>query len=237
MSVLTLIDTTGIQNYIFGSNRLRENIGASEIVARATDEWVKDCLRNNGQWKTNVDDQNLELEKDSLDAELIYAGGGNTLILFKDRPTTAKDFTKRYTKFLLANAPGLSVVVAHSEEFEFVPYDETSRSDCLICLQNGNEAKTPIRSLHKEVMKLISEKKANRKLSVPLLGLAVTANCTSTGGVASFYPAEAAPEGSDERETLKDKYGYNYVSAETLMKLKYSQEAIKWTPLSRPKMQ
>ena len=29
--VLTIVDTAGIQDYIFGSNRLRENIGASYL--------------------------------------------------------------------------------------------------------------------------------------------------------------------------------------------------------------
>lgn len=189
MSVLTVIDTTGIQSYIFGSNRLRENIGASEIIARATDDWVRKQLKNN-----------------VVDDELIYVGGGNTLILFKDKDN-ALDFTKRYTRFLLANAPGLFVVVAHSEEFTISDND-----NCII------------RKQHEKGMKLIAEKKSNRKLSTPLLGMAVTAKCTSTGGVASFDPVKAA-QGNEEEETLREKCGYSYVSAETLMKLKYVQDA------------
>jgi hypothetical protein len=41
---LTILDTTGIQNYIFGSNRLKENVGASEMVKRATEDWVYEAL-------------------------------------------------------------------------------------------------------------------------------------------------------------------------------------------------
>lgn len=33
---LVIVDTTGIQSYIFGSNRLRENVGASYLVHQAT---------------------------------------------------------------------------------------------------------------------------------------------------------------------------------------------------------
>lgn len=231
MPVLTVIDTSGIQSYVFGSNRLRENIGASEIVARATTEWAYRALRegqlkDRSTWKVNLvprspNEQNvfggsfaeldrskaIENQADELDAEVVYAGGGNTLILFRDEPT-AIDFTKRYTRFLLEHAPGLSVVVAHSAEFTISDDD-----NCVI------------REQLDEVMTRIDERKANRKLSAPLLGMAVTAKCTSTGGVASFYPAEAAPDGSEQRETLEDKYGSNYVSSETLAKLRYVEAA------------
>ena len=43
--VVTVLDTTGIQPYIFSSNRLRENVGASFLVSQATDEWVKEVLK------------------------------------------------------------------------------------------------------------------------------------------------------------------------------------------------
>ena len=41
---VTVLDTTGIQPYIFGSNRLRENIGASYLVSQATDNWAREAL-------------------------------------------------------------------------------------------------------------------------------------------------------------------------------------------------
>jgi hypothetical protein len=37
---LVVVDTAQIQPYIFGSNRLRENIGASHLVAESTEAWA-----------------------------------------------------------------------------------------------------------------------------------------------------------------------------------------------------
>jgi len=41
---LIVVDTMQIQPYIFGSNRLRENLGASYLVAQATEDWAWDHL-------------------------------------------------------------------------------------------------------------------------------------------------------------------------------------------------
>lgn len=229
MPILTVIDTTGIQNYIFGSNRLRENIGASEIVSQATSTWAFAVLRegkksSGGSWETNLktpseqgnptnlfqtidSNRKIEVEKDYLNAEVIYAGGGNLLILFNHKEI-AKDFTRRYTKLLLECAPGLEVVVAHSAEFIISDNDNCS-----------------IRNAHQSAMRQVAEKKANRQFSSPLLGMAVTVKCISTGGVASFDPVVAAKGSKEQQETLRDKYGFSYVSAETLNKLENAQKA------------
>ena len=45
---LTMLDTTGIQRYIFNSNRLQENIGASELVYRTTTLWAFASLEKLG---------------------------------------------------------------------------------------------------------------------------------------------------------------------------------------------
>jgi hypothetical protein len=37
--VLVAVETAHIQSYIFASNRLRENVGASYLVTAATGEW------------------------------------------------------------------------------------------------------------------------------------------------------------------------------------------------------
>ena len=55
--IVTVLDTTGIQPYIFGSNRLRENVGASYLVSQATDEWVKEVLKDlkkNQNWNIQI---------------------------------------------------------------------------------------------------------------------------------------------------------------------------------------
>ncbi|MGL5059572.1 MAG: Cas10/Cmr2 second palm domain-containing protein, partial [Microcoleus sp.] len=161
----TVIDTTGIQPYIFGSNRLRENIGGSYLVAKATDEWVKWALHQRFEEKVYIPDRTQpekQIDQDNLDAELVYTGGGNAVILFKDRDCAVK-FTRTLSEKVLKEAPGLKIVVAHSQPFEW-----------------GNSLWNVIDSLMKE----LERKKREYNLSVPLLGLGVTASCLSTGLVA-----------------------------------------------------
>lgn len=206
--IATVIDTTGIQRYIFGSNRLRENIGASHLVKLATTQWVDDCLKKIGHVHIPNKDQN-ELEpkihKDSsLVAELIYAGGGNAVILFRDHETINKEgeytvaekFTRNFTRKIIEDAPGLNVVIAH---------------------QTFNWKKE---SLHQVIQQLTKEKldirKRNSISSVPLLGLGVTANCNSTGLVAA--------ENTDGKYGIRKGEGY-LASREIVAKLKATQEA------------
>lgn len=222
--ILTVIDVTGTQNYIFRSNRLRESIGASELVAKATSWWVFDVLCNELNWKTNLDYsknptspfdaiQDTAIES-GLDAEVIYVGGGNALILFEadgdDGKEKAKIFARRYTKKLLRESPGLEVVVAHSSPFDIKDFSDDNN----------------IRDKLTEVMERISVKKSCRLLSSKLEGLAVSVQCISTGGAASFDPKdEAKGKGEESRQTLEDKYGNNYVSAEVWAKLKAVDDA------------
>ncbi|NEU78017.1 hypothetical protein [Nostoc sp. UIC 10630] len=161
----TVIDTTGIQPYIFSSNRLRENIGASYLVEQATNGWIKCALRQifgENVYIPEPEQGEKCIERDNLDAELVYTGGGNAVILFKDREDkeSAIKFTKRLSKRVLQEAPGLKIVVAHSEPFEW-----------------GNKLSGIVDSLMKE----LERKKREYNPSVPLLGLGVTANCLSTG--------------------------------------------------------
>jgi hypothetical protein len=162
--IATVIDTTGIQPYIFGSNRLRENIGASYLVAQATDEWVKWALYERFRDNVHIPPTQpaKQIDKDNLDAELVYTGGGNAVILFKARDCAVK-FTKTLSEKILREAPGLKIVVAHSEPFEW-----------------GNKLSEILDSLMKE----LERKKREYNPSVPLLGLGVTASCLSTGLVA-----------------------------------------------------
>ena len=62
---LTVLETASIQSYIFNSNELRENIGASHLVYMATTYWVKEALERASGTTHNyvIDLQTLESSK------------------------------------------------------------------------------------------------------------------------------------------------------------------------------
>jgi hypothetical protein len=96
--ILTLVDTTGIQSYIFDSNRLQENIGASYLVDLATGGWAKEAF----DAVTGDEDR------------ILYMGGGNFTALFESRER-AEEFERRLSRRVLLEAPGLEVLTVHQE--------------------------------------------------------------------------------------------------------------------------
>lgn len=168
----TIVDTTGIQKYIFGSNRLKENVGASHLVKLATDyqvtgSWLRECFQSLGNVcipEDNLDGDLLVTEDPNIIAEIVYAGGGNTVLLFRNEQD-AKTFTKKLTRKVLKEARGLNLAVAH-HTFDW-------EKDKLI----------DVIAKHLIEDKL-GKQKRNPLSSVPLMGLSVTANCISTGLVA-----------------------------------------------------
>lgn len=186
---LVAVDVKGIQHYLFGSNKLQENIGASEIVAQATEHWVYDSLT---EWRHNfkspfnplTDDwyTGETIEAGQLEVEVIYAGGGNAVLIFT-QPEQAKQFTQALTQKAILEAPGLDIAVAH-QSFDW------NQSLC---------------QAYQDLMeRTLARRKAAYFPSVPLLGVGVTAVCQSTG-----LPAVAL----DPNETGR------IISAETKAKL------------------
>lgn len=110
---LVITEVSQIQPYIFASNRMRENVGASYLVVQATEDWALNIVnevapRNNISPK---DMKNLEYNKRiedpeaGLDAEVLYAGGGNFVVLFRNEDC-AKDFVRKLSRKILTDAPG-----------------------------------------------------------------------------------------------------------------------------------
>jgi hypothetical protein len=164
---LVIVDTAQIQPYIFGSNRLRENIGASHLVAMATTDWAKDKVRavapkNNINPDGTLDNTKcIENPGDNLDAEVLYAGGGNFVALFRE-DDKAKAFTSELSRKALTDAPNLQLVIAQNA-FDW-------SADPL-----------PLSEKVRATFKKLAEEKRSRTLSAPLLGLGVTVMCRSTG--------------------------------------------------------
>lgn len=204
MAQLLVVDTVKIQDYIFGSNRLRENLGASYMVNEATTTWVLHHLtkvastHNVANVKKHALDDTRRFE-DGLDAECVYVGGGNALIIFRTSDL-AYQFTRTYTGDILKKAPGLQVVVAR-REFNWQICDDQKQ-------------------LAYEVKKLFVEDLPRRKRfwspPTPLLGLGVTAMCQSTALPAT---GETEPKGDEETGYL--------ASREIFAKLEKVEEADK----------
>jgi hypothetical protein len=197
---LLIADTTGIQSYIFGSNRLRENIGASYLVDQATGPWARQTVLALAGAHCNVrmrGDQ-FELDPDwslrnqgaalAQGIEVIYNGGGNFLGLFGSADL-ARRFERALSLRLLTDAPGLELVCA---SHPFAP----SAGDFAAALD--------------ELFAALAKTKQGRPRRTPLGGLGVTQACRSTGNPAvAEHVLRAQGGGADRRP----------VSAEILAKL------------------
>lgn len=86
---LLLVGTASVQRYIFASNRLKENAGASYLAWHATEQW-----RHNPRG-----------------GELLYAGGGNVALVF-NTVDEAKKAVQGWSRSLLEQAPGLRPTAA-----------------------------------------------------------------------------------------------------------------------------
>lgn len=91
---VVIVDTAQIQPYIFGSNRLKENIGASYLVAQATGKWAEDCLPPK--------------------VKKLYAGGGNFIASAEDGPS-AKQFARKLSQKVLLEAPSLQLTITYRQ--------------------------------------------------------------------------------------------------------------------------
>lgn len=90
---VSLYDTASIQPYIFGSNKLKENLGASQLVHVALDDWLSDAASKCGATRD-------------------WSGGGNAVVVSNDEGT-ARRVATALSRRLHEEAPGLSVVCAH----------------------------------------------------------------------------------------------------------------------------
>ncbi len=159
--------------------------------------------RDTTSWQVRATDA-ARIERGELDAELIYAGGGNTVLLF-NRQEDARRFASALSARLLCEAPGLEAVLV-SEPFDW--------EDSLA------------QSMHNAMQKLAA-KKAERERSHPLLGLGVTAACQSTGLPANWEEAE--PGEADSKQIISAevaaKWGQNEPAKRRLERMLYEDQA------------
>ncbi len=130
---LVLIETSGNQNYIFATNKLRENVGASELTYRVGTQWtlaaVQQQTKSQPLWPDDGDaaqlrknllteELNPKIEDEKLPVEVIIATSGKALLLVKE-PEIGRAIVSEVTKTALEKAPGLDVCGVISDDFDW----------------------------------------------------------------------------------------------------------------------
>lgn len=87
---LVLVSTSGNQRFVFASNKLREAVGASHLVALSTTVWVHEALDGAGT--------------------ILQESSGTTLVQVEDEET-ARDLATALTRRVRTEAPGLDLSV------------------------------------------------------------------------------------------------------------------------------
>lgn len=126
MAYAILIDIMSIQKYVFSSNKLKENIGASYIIENLVYKKVMiDVLEKlfkskfSNDWKEKP--ETIAIDIPDFEAEIGYIGGGNALVFFKEE-SKAKLFVKTFSKECLIRYPTLNLAFGIKPDFNFSNY-------------------------------------------------------------------------------------------------------------------
>jgi hypothetical protein len=180
---LVLLETSSNQNFIFGTNKLRENVGASQMIWRSGMELVlrhlPDALFDQDPIKIR---QKLRNNGGRLSdgSEILTIASGKAMVLMPDIDKARKLVTEA-TRAALSELPGVELRGAIVDSADTLPFDEA------------------VRRVHARLEEL--------RAHVPgpesrFLRLPVIADCT-----ASRYPACHIDTGSPEAHERGPEYG------------------------------
>ena len=170
---LALLETSGNQSYIFGTNKLRDIIGSSELVYRVGTKFLEDAIKETfgSKHKFSVSEllkQKSVADKDSPGFEVMVATSGKAIVLVKDKEKAQKLVTN-WSRIVLKKAPGVDATGVVSSLFDFNKSLEDGIGAALKEVHEIFEATRSSRTSH-----------LNRFRKIP-----VVASCVYSG-----YPAE-----------------------------------------------
>lgn len=161
-----LLEVSSIQQYVFGSNKLKENLCASYLVENIFKP-IKIIFKNLGLKEVNISSWQTSPADNYV--EIGYFGGGNALLFFKNK-NRAIEMAKEWTKILLVKTPGLVPSIAITEL-------EHST------LSNENEFPNEMKRLFTQ----LRDNKSNNQPQTTFPRHGITAECSHTGLSAEFF--------------------------------------------------
>jgi hypothetical protein len=120
---VVLIETSGNQRYVFSTNKLRENVGASELTYQVGTKYVLEAVeKHSGRRLWDDDDtdgrmlranlldrkKNPAIEDTDAKVEVVVATSGKAILLVKDQ-SVAEKIVGEVTRVALEKMPGLMV--------------------------------------------------------------------------------------------------------------------------------
>ncbi len=115
---IVLLETSGNQRYIFSTNKLRENVGASELTYQIGTKFIECAVKQIDNRDFSVADilEEEAIEKTTNKIEVILATSGKALLLVKDennpnkeKNAIAREVVRFITQKALEEMPGLTV--------------------------------------------------------------------------------------------------------------------------------
>lgn len=189
---LVLLETSGNQAYIFATNKLREIMGASELLYRVGTTYVEKAVNTVFGRPFKVDNLLGEPTIDdpsSNGVEVIAATSGKALLLISGGDK-CREFIQEWSRIVATEAPGLDATGV----FSGLPVDLDSEDKTGSALDIG--------SAMRDVYERFEEARSLR--SSPLerfQRLPVVADCSSCGGPAAEW-YDPAKHGSEEPPCL-----------------------------------
>lgn len=182
-----LLEVASIQRYVFGSNKLKENYGASYLVENVFEDNLKAAWQRVGldpkyfeswtDWTKNEDATDgfadeIRILDSGVEAEVGYIGGGNALLFLNDQEK-AKNLAKEWSKELLINTPGLNPNIA------ICAIDDGCLND-----------KDKFPDIITKIFKKLTENKLKYQPQTTLPRHGITAECNRTGLSAECFDAD-----------------------------------------------
>lgn len=125
-NVLALYDCRSKQEYIYRTNKMKEITGASALLADLFKGFFCNENKNfkiNGNWKTTAPSDYIEYFNNSgYDAEVIYEGGGNLCVIFKDMDTYVR-INRVLSRKVLEDTFGVSIIASATKVTGDFPAD------------------------------------------------------------------------------------------------------------------
>jgi hypothetical protein len=118
---LISLETSGNQAYVYSSNKLRDVVGASELIYRVGTSFVQEAIEIATGRYPNLEaittaEPTIEEHPDSGTPviEVVIATSGKAVMLANSE-TTAKNFITEWSKLVTENAPGVDALAVYSD--------------------------------------------------------------------------------------------------------------------------